>query len=484
MNKIKHKVFFAVGTVVLTFIMVLIVLLSTTFSKYVRAIKKNEILKVYNVLNKATQEQQLSNEYISEIEYKYNLRINIRKGSTGENKSAPPPAGSPAPQQGEKPMHAPPPNFNRNYLNIERYKSYLNDYKYIFIGSNDLRKDTNAITFIGLLDSGLYMTCVVPISFIEENIKYTISFIGYAGIVALLLCVVISYYVAKKITNPIIEISAVTEKISQLDFNEKCIYDSTDELGMLSRNVNKLSSELEKNIESLKAEIEKERKIDEMRKNLIINVSHELKTPIFLIQSYAEGLKHNITGSEQDKDYYCDVISDESKKMDKIVKDLLNLARLESGKIQLEMTSFRIKEVLDDVLKSCRISIENISMEENVENVSITADKDMIYSLITNLLTNAIDHTPQGGKIKLYSERRGEKLRMYVFNSGSHIPEEDIEKIWQSFYKVDKSHNRSFGGTGIGLSIVKAIMDNHKNEYGVRNENDGVSFYADFDISG
>lgn len=459
--KIKGKLFFYVSCVVLAFVVVLILLLSTTFDSYVRSQKKKEILKIYNQLNQAEVCQLNSTEYIMEIEMESNIRLSLRDTNF-----------TPVYQQPFSPM--------------DRFFPHIKDIasgEYTFLEAPK-KADFQAINFIGKFDNGYYMTCQIPFSYVHENMQYTIMFIVYAGIIALCLCFFISYYLAKKISDPIVEIDKVTAKMADLDFSEKCTYNSDDELGHLSGNVNFLSEELERNITSLQQEIENERKIDEMRKNLIINVSHELKTPIFLIQSYAEGLKANIADSQQDRDYYCDVITDESLRMDKMVKELLSLAKLEAGKQQLHLSPFSMQEMVDKLLKSTKISLESkqICVQVHLHPDTVYGDKDMLEQAVRNLLINAIDFTQNHGIIKLYSTVEDGKYLLHVYNSGSHIPEEELEKLWQNFYRVDKSRNRAYGGTGIGLSIVKAVMDSHKNGYGVVNKDDGVEFTIVLDL--
>ena len=243
------------------------------------------------------------------------------------------------------------------------------------------------------------------------------------------------------------------------------------------------------NIE-LERDIEEKSKIDEMRKSFISDVSHELKTPIALIQGYSEGLIENVTTDDESKKFYAEVILDETNKMDKLVKQLLELMKLEYGKRQFNNTVFNIVEAEKEVIRKSEVMLKEkeikVEFEENRE-IKVLADDFYIEQVITNYITNAIKNTKeQYGKkiIRITNDVNIEKnkVRIKVFNTGNNIKEEDLNRIWNRFYKADESRNREDGGTGIGLSFVKAIMNNYENAYGVINKEDGVEFYFDLDL--
>ena len=198
-----------------------------------------------------------------------------------------------------------------------------------------------------------------------------------------------------------------------------------------------------------------------MRKEFLSHVSHELKTPIALIQGYAEGLKENITDDEESKDFYCEVIADEAKKMNAMVKKLLTLNQIEFGNNQLSMQRFDV-------------------FEEEAP-VYVWADELMIEEVFSNYLSNALNHVYENGTIRIWFERMDSNLRIHVYNDGKCIPEEELNKLWIKFYKVDKARTREYGGNGIGLSIVAATMKAHGKDFGVANKENGVDFYFDLD---
>ena len=283
--------------------------------------------------------------------------------------------------------------------------------------------------------------------------------------------------------------------MARLDFSQKYrIADTDDEINELGKNINTMSDKLEGTIKQLREnnselekDIEEKSKIDEMRKQFISDVSHELKTPIALIQGYAEGLLENVNTDDESRKFYAEVILDESNKMDTLVKQLLELMKLEYGKREFNNETFNIVELINEVIRKCKVMIEekNITIDfEANKPVMVNADDFYIEQVVTNYFTNAIKHTIEVNKekkIKITIEEKDNKIRVSVFNTGNPIPEEHLNKIWGRFYKEDTSRNRTDGGTGIGLALVKAIMNNYKNDYGVINKENGVEFYFELD---
>ena len=274
--------------------------------------------------------------------------------------------------------------------------------------------------------------------------------------------------------------------MTDLDFSTRYTGGKTDEVGILGQNMNILSDKLQVTIEELKVANEKlqedlreKEKIDEMRREFLSNVSHELKTPIALIQGYAEGLK-DLQDSPEEMEYYIDVITDESDKMNHLVKKLTTLTQLEFGKMEMEIRPFDICEMVEGIVKANGRELE----EKNASVQVITAGKTMVLGdeyeieeVISNYLTNAMNHLKAPNEILFTVEKKEHVARVTVHNTGEPIPEDELEKVWIKFYKVDKARTRAYGGSGIGLSIVKAIMEAHKGGYGVYNTESGVSFW-------
>ena len=252
-----------------------------------------------------------------------------------------------------------------------------------------------------------------------------------------------------------------------------------------------MSEQLEKTISELKSannqllkDIENKEKIDRMRQEFLNNVSHELKTPIALVQGYAEGLKENISDDPESREFYCDVIMDEAAKMNKLVKNLLTLNQLESGRDEVTMERFDIVSLIRGVLQSMDIMIQQKEAKVNFEAsdpVYVWADEFKIEEVVTNYTSNALNHLNGEREIEIRVLPEDDRVRVTVFNTGTPIPEEDIPKLWNKFYKVDKARTREYGGSGIGLSIVKAIMESLHQQYGVQNYDNGVEFWFTLD---
>ena len=224
--------------------------------------------------------------------------------------------------------------------------------------------------------------------------------------------------------------------------------------------------------------------LDASREEFVANVSHELKTPIALVQGYAEGLKENISEDPESREFYCDVIMDEASKMNQMVKNLLTLNQLEFGNDEVEFARFDIAALVRGVIASCDILIQQAGASVDFvseEKVYVWGDEFKTEQVVRNYLTNAIHHVDNEKRIEVRIVSSDGKVRVSVFNSGKPIPEEDVPKLWDKFYKVDKAHTREYGGNGIGLSIVKAIMESFHQGYGVRNFDNGVEFWFELD---
>ena len=306
--------------------------------------------------------------------------------------------------------------------------------------------------------------------------------------------------ISKKFTEPILELNNIAKKMVNLDFSHKYrITDTDDEINDLGKSINNMSDKLEKTINQLRStnielekDIEKKSKIDDMRKSFISDVSHELKTPIALIQGYSEGLLENVNADEESRKFYAEVILDETNKMDRLVKQLLELMKLEYGKREFNNAKFNILELEKEVVSKSKLLLDEKQTEVKIKDIDklstiqVFADDFYIEQIITNYLTNAIKNVKEVDGEKYISIENQiledkNKIRVKVFNTGENIPEEDLERIWQRFYKADKSRNRASGGSGIGLAFVKAIMNNYNSEYGVINCENGVEFYFDID---
>ena len=296
---------------------------------------------------------------------------------------------------------------------------------------------------------------------------------------------------SRSITRPIMELAGLSQEMANLNFDTKYTRGGMDEIGVLGNNFNKMSEKLERTVSELKQannqlqkDIEQKEKIEDMRNEFLGNVSHELKTPIALIQGYAEGLKEGISEDPESREFYCDVIIDEAAKMNVMVKNLLTLNQLEFGSDEVQFERFDIVRLVKGVIASCEILVQQAGAKISFisdESICVWADEFKTEQVVRNYLTNAIHHVGNEKRIEVRIENGDGKVRITVFGSGTPIPEEDIPKLWDKFYKVDKAHTREYGGNGIGLSIVKAIMESFHQKYGVENFDNGVAFWFELD---
>ena len=363
----------------------------------------------------------------------------------------------------------------------------------ILIQKVEESKNNQYLLLRAYLDNGYTNYIKIQIQPIKETVRISNDLLLIIGVLMIIIAAVIASIIANKFTKPILQLNRITKRMANLDFSQRYrISDTEDEINMLGRNINEMSDKLELTINRLQSNnsrleqnIEEKSKIDEMRKQFISDVSHELKTPIALIQGYAEGLIENVNSDEESRKFYAEVILDESNKMDTMVKRLLELMKLEYQERKFSDTEFDLTELIKEELRRNTVVIKenNIKIEfEDKRKIKVFADQEYIEQVISNYLTNAIKHAEEKNsekKIIIRTENKKDKVRLFVYNTGENIPKENINKIWGRFYKVDSSRNRNQGGTGIGLALVKAIMNNYNNEYGVKNLENGVEFYCD-----
>lgn len=356
----------------------------------------------------------------------------------------------------------------------------------------DKRLNNENIEMWGTLDNGNLFLIRTALESIKDSVHLANRFLAYIAILSTIASGIIIWIVSKKITKPILELADISERMTRLDFEAKYTGESNDEIALLGSNFNKMSEVLEKTISELKTanneltkDIQKKTEIDEMRKEFLSNVSHELKTPIALIQGYAEGLQEGISNDEESRNYYCSVICDEAAKMNGMVKKLLTLNQLEFGNDIVSMERFDITMMIRNCLQSSEILLKQNEITVRFiqeEPLFVWGDEFKVEEVFTNYLSNAINHCGGEKMIDICFEEREGKLRTTVFNTGNPIPEDSISHIWEKFYKVDKARTRAYGGSGIGLSIVKAIMDSMNQQYGVINYENGVSFWFELEL--
>ena len=360
----------------------------------------------------------------------------------------------------------------------------------------DPKTRTEYLEMIGFLEKGYSFYMRTPLENIQESAKIANEFLLYVGLIGILISSVVIWLVTNRITKPILELASISEKMTHLDFDAKYVKrgKGKDEISLLGDNINALSETLEGTIRELKTannelqkDIEKKNQIDEMRKEFLSNVSHELKTPIALIQGYAEGLKEDVNEDPESRAYYCEVIMDEASKMNQMVKKLLSLNELEFGNNVVNMERFDIVTLITNYINTMQILVKqndaSVRMDQ-YQPIYVWADEFKVLEVFSNYFTNAVNHCAGDNIIDIRLEVSDKTVRVHVFNTGERIPDESIPYIWDKFYKVDKARTREYGGSGVGLSIVKAMMESMNQKYGVINYENGVGFWFELEMVG
>ncbi len=302
--------------------------------------------------------------------------------------------------------------------------------------------------------------------------------------IAIFICIIAEYYISA-FTKPMIILNTTTKRLTRMDFSARAPHFKIKEIDELSGNINSLSDSLSKALKTLKSEnirlemdIETERRTEKIMRSFIANASHELKTPISVIQAYAEGMKYGIGCDSTEQ--FCDIIIDETQKMNKLVIRLMEYLHYGSETYKPNSSTFNIRELITQDLEMQKKKIESVNANLTVnidEKFYGYGDTELVLQVFNNYLSNALSHIDFERELRITAEDEGEHYTVRVFNSGKPIPGSDIENIWQSFYRADKSHSREEGRFGLGLSIVSVIQKLHEQDYGVINFEKGVEFW-------
>lgn len=481
----RHFAVILISLVAGTILMCLI-LNSTLLERYYTNNKINALIRAYDSINEAANAGDITtDEFDIELQKicgKYNINVLVADSDSETVKTS-----------------MSDPNFVIKHLlnNIimgvdpEGILRETDSYKMQIV--TDVRTQTEYIEMWGVLDTGYLFMIRSALEGIRESVAISNQFLTYVGVAAIGVSALLVLWLTNRITKPIRELTDISDRMKHLDFDAKYTGNDKTEIAVLGRNINELSETLETTISELKTannellkDIERKEQIDEMRKEFLSNVSHELKTPIALIQGYAEGLKEGINDDAESREFYCDVIMDEASKMNTMVKRLLTLNQLEFGNEIVNMERFDIAALIKNYIVSADILIKQKDLSVRMEDygeVYVWGDEFKVEEVFMNYFTNAMNYA-QGDKIIDVKLRREQNhVRVSVFNTGNPIPEDSVGHIWEKFYKVDKARTREYGGSGIGLSIVKVIMESMNQQYGVINYDNGVEFWFTLDTA-
>ena len=488
---VRGKLFFIMCIVVLSIILFLILVNSFVLEKYYQYTKSNQLKSLYNNINDYYNSDNPATNFKDELDrvaIKNNFDIIIK-------------------DENDKAVYLSNKDFLSNirviidFWGINKQKEYkvLEETDKLEIRNiKDTETSANYIVLSGKLDNGYGVYIRIPISSIQESVRISNRFLYLIAGIVIIVGGIAIIYISKTFSSPISELNNIAKKMANLDFSHKyAVTDDDDEINELGESINMMSDKLETTINQLRStnielerDIEKKSKIDEMRKSFISDVSHELKTPIALIQGYSEGLLENVNDDPESRKFYAEVILDETNKMDKMVRQLIELTKLEYEKREFNNRTFNIVELEKEIVRTSKVMIDEKQTEvifETPDKIDVFADDMYLSQIITNYLTNAIKHVKDvdGEKyIKITNVvlQDKQKARVTVFNTGENISEENLNRIWNRFFKADEARNRDDGGSGIGLSIVRAIMNNYGNDYGVKNKPKGIEFYFEVDL--
>ncbi len=334
--------------------------------------------------------------------------------------------------------------------------------------------------------SDRYLEINTPLSLIQEGLELSIKYHVQIIILAFIIGSSMAFIFSKTMVTPILELKEITQKISKLDFSRKFEDMRKDEIGELGEAINLMGKTLEKNIDEinkanikLTEDIEKEKKIDKLRKEFVACVSHELKTPIAIIQGYAQGLMENVA-NEEDRNFYCEVIIDESYKMDSLVKELLLISQIEAGYFKMNMEEVNIYELIKDLIEKYSTKTRKVNFSGE-KNIFVMCDEKYIDRVLDNLIVNAIKYSSGEEDVEVKVEKIEKKCRITVINESEYLTVKDLETIWNPFVRLDSAIGKE--GHGLGLAIVAGILENHKSQYGVYiSEKNHVNFWFELNI--
>ena len=450
LKSIRVKLFLTLSFAVIVIIVFLIILNNFVLETYYLYNKQNALKNVYEQIN-SFYENKISQEYIEneldKISVMQNFDISIRNSNQENIYSS------------EKTFFFPTEEINTtNRINLNHGEVIEQNEKYTVKKLKDYKNGLTYILLSGKLSNGYHLFIRIPITAIQDSVKISNNFLYLIAGFTILIGGILITVISRRFTDPILELNDIAKKMSKLDFSKKYrVTDEQDEINTLGKSINIMSDKLEKTIKQLRntnleleKDIEEKSKIDEMRKSFISDVSHELKTPIALIQGYSEGLIENVNTDEESKKFYAEVILDEINKMDKLVKQLLELMKLEYGKREFNNKEFNIVELEKEIVRKSKVMLEEKNIEINFNDdreINVFADDFYIEQVLTNYLTNAIKNVKEINNkkyIEISNEINIEQnvVKINVFNTGENIKEEDIVRIWNRFYKADESRNR------------------------------------------
>lgn len=385
-------------------------------------------------------------------------------------------------------------SYNNVSEKILNHKQAITTYMYLN-GGEKLKEGKNTVDFlqqeylIYVKKVGEnYILSSVSIEGSKEVIRILNRFNIYIVLLTLVLVILIIYIYSKQITKPLLQMKEVAKSIANRDFDKELNIDSKDELQELAESLNSISSNLKSNINELKEaniklkdEYEERLEIEKNQKFLLMNISHDLKTPLTIIKGYLKAIKDGLYNKEEYIDYTIEGVDE----INNTLCEMLELTKLKSKSYSLNIDIIDFSRLIYktyDKLKSLSKEKNQLVRFNLIDDAFVKIDQKEMKKVLENIITNAIRYSPNNAYINIDLAEKDNKYVFTIENEGVFIPEEDIKNIFNEFYRVDKSRNKKNGGNGFGLVIVKSILEAHELEHSIENTNKGVKFVIDLDI--
>ncbi|MFE4712564.1 sensor histidine kinase [Paenibacillus sp. NPDC056722] len=335
-------------------------------------------------------------------------------------------------------------------------------------------------------EGGRYVFAMTSLQPVGEAVSILTQYFLYLAPVILILVTLLSLIYSRIVSFPLVKLSKAATRMAELDFSQQPAINSKDEFGDLSRSMNKLSQNLDATLkqlteanQELQEEVAKKERSEQLRKELIANISHELKTPLGIVKGFAEGLQDDVATDKRER--YLHLIVNETDRMNALIMDMLELSKFEAKAVRLHPKEIYLGRLVRNVASSFdhQLGSKNLHIDIlETEEWAVQADPRRMEQVVLNLLSNAVRYAEENSTIRIEIQQDSPGIIMTrIDNEGPSIPEDDLERIWDQFYRAERSRDRKFGGTGLGLAIVKNILDLHGSRYGAENTKQGVAFY-------
>ena len=295
-------------------------------------------------------------------------------------------------------------------------------------------------------------------------------YLAQAAVAALLVCALLSFLLTRRILRPLSHMAEITRRLSAGDYSARVKIESRDEVGELAEAFNRMADSLER--------------VEGLRKSMVIDISHELRTPLTSVRGYLEALSNGVVPPSKET---FDLLQREIMRLVRLVEDMTRLAKAEAAHLKFDRENVDLAEIIEEVLALDEPQFEAraLTVESQLDPMAcrVLGDRDKLFQILRNIVQNALRYSREGGKVTLSSGREGGAVRVTVTNEGEAIAKEDLPHIFERFYRADKSRSRKSGGAGIGLAIVKELVEVHGGKTGATSDHGRTSIWFSLPIA-